>query len=197
MLSGSPPPLAGYTASSLLTAPKNQQLVLELKSHGQQVSLRKTPGESINHVVLKGLLWALMLPLYRDAVHVERDIGLRYRPDVIALEGDSVLWWGECGSVKPGKLSELATAFPQAQFSVCKFGRSDLRGFATSLISSLPKRSLPNFEVINFPADSVERFINDYGEVSESFGFDELQRVPLAPDAELTRTKQSRRRRTQ
>jgi hypothetical protein len=69
------------------------------------------------------------------------------------------VWWGECGSVKASKLSDLARAFPHARFSVAKWGRSDLRGYASQLRGQLtlpPTRTAP-FDLVSFPADSIER----------------------------------------
>ena len=123
-------PLGGYTPDTLLGAPKHAPLDLHLTSpHASEpLRLTKAKGESVEHLLLKGLLWALLLPTHPDAA-CERDLGLRYRPDVVAMDGGQLpVWWGECGSVKASKLRDLALTFPQCRFSVCKWGRSDLRG---------------------------------------------------------------------
>ena len=165
-------PLGGYTADTLLGAPKHAPLELHLASPHtpERLCLTKAKGESVEHLLLKGLLWALLLPTHPDAV-CERDLGLRYRPDVVAMDGGELpVWWGECGSVKASKLRDLALAFPQCRFSVCKWGRSDLRGYAAGLRKEmdLPERSkrAPPFELINFPSDSIDRFLSDDGTVS-------------------------------
>lgn len=201
-----PPALGGYTPSTLLSAPKHEPLELNLRAHGQSVLLKKTPGESAEHLLLKGLLWALLLPSHpAGAVRVERPLdGVRYRPDVVALDDrERVRWWGECGSVKPSKLAELAIAYPAARFSVCKFGRSDLVGYATSLKRelALPPRAAP-FEVLSFPSTAAEDFLRDDGEVDVLFS--DLQVIPLhdEPDEDeagggqrRARSRRGRRRR--
>ena len=196
MLASTSSPLGGYTAATLLDAPKHEPLTLELSACGSRVQLCKNQGESVQHLVLKALVWALLLPTHPGAA-CELDLGLRYRPDVVALDGEgSPCWWGECGSVKASKLSHLANAFPQARISVAKWGRSDLRGYATQLRSELKLtagRTAP-FEVISFPADSIERFVSDDGELAVTF--DDLTVVALSDgDGEGETANKVRRRR--
>lgn len=172
--------LGGYSPSTLLGAPKHEPLEVALHvASGRSVHLSKSPGESVEHLILKGLLWALLVPSH-PTVMCEVDLGLRYKPDVVVLDAATgePCWWGECGHVKPSKLADLGRAFPYARFSVAKWGRGDLRGYAGQLRSQLrlPARAAP-FDLISFPADSIERFIRDDGLVS--VGFDELQIVPL------------------
>lgn len=187
-----PAPLGGYTAASLLQAPKHEPLLLTLThgATGASVDLHKNPGESPQHLLLKGLLWALVVPHHSSAT-CELDLGLRYRPDVVALRGDeSIVWWGECGSVKPSKLSHLASTYPHTRFSVAKWGRSDLRGYAGGLRRDLlradrrlaARRRAP-FELINFPSDANERFLDDNGVVTLTMA--DLQVVPLLDEERL------------
>jgi hypothetical protein len=202
--------LGGYTAATLLDAPKHTPLsvCLQCARSGSAVTLAKAPGESVEHLVLKGLLWALLLPAHPDAA-CEVDLGLRYKPDVVALDHASGLprWWGECGSVKPSKLQHLATSFPDCRFTVAKWGRSDLTGYAYQLVRRaltrtplkeplpspclaptlpsraqrsgvrLPHRRTAPFELVSFPADSIERFISDEGHVTVDF--EDLQVISL------------------
>ena len=173
--------LGGYSAATLLAAPKHEPLSLSLAGGGgARVRLTKAPGESVQHLLLKGMLWSLLLPTHPDAA-CEVDVGLRYRPDVVSLDGASgrPRWWGECGSVKASKLNELAAAFPDCRFSVAKWGRSDLTGYASQLRSGLAlssQRTAP-FELIGFPADSAERFVADDGQLTVTF--EDLQVVRL------------------
>lgn len=107
---------------------------------------------------------------------------LPYHPDILAPHaveaGAPPLWWAECGSVSVTKLSKLAVAYPSTSFTVAKWARSDLRGYAGSLRRDLPAGAAHRFEVISFPADSAERFISDDGEISVGFA-DLLDQVPL------------------
>ena len=171
---GAAPPLGGYTLETLLSAPKHEPLSLHLRLSGRPLHLRKARGESVQHLLLKGLLWALLLPSHPEAA-CERDLGLRYRPDVVALDGAGTpCWWGECGSVKASKLRELSAAFPRTRVTIAKWGRTDLRGYGGTLKREL---ALPNpraapFELVSFPADSVERFLSEDGELA--IGWDDV-----------------------
>lgn len=170
--------LAGFTAETLLEMPKAQIARVSFSAHSRRLVLHKPRGESVQHLVLKALLWSLLLPTYPDA-SCETDIGHRYRPDVIALSTDQQpLWWGECGSVSLAKLDELATTFPSTRLTVAKWGHSDASGYAGYLRSqlSLRRRSAP-IEVLSFPADSVERFVSDLGEIS--LDLSQIQVVPV------------------
>ena len=172
-------PLGGYSAATLLSAPKHVPLQLHLSAHGRRLQLEKRPGESAEHLVCKGLLWALLLPSHPTA-ECELDLGLRYTPDVVALGADGApCWWCEAGHVKASKLGDLASTFPHARFSVAKWGRSDLRGYASQLTGQLrlPRTRTAPFELISFPDDSVERFVSDDGEVRVDF--DDLEVVSL------------------
>ncbi len=164
-------PLGGRTTANLLAAPKHAPLQLSLTAHGRRLRLSKRAGESAEHLLLKALLWACVLPRHPGA-QCERDLGLRYTPDVVALGADGTpCWWGECGSVKPSKLADLARDFPHAHLCVAKWGRSDPRGYASQLRSQLalpPTRTAP-CEVVSFPADSVDRFVSDDGQLYVSF----------------------------
>lgn len=199
MLGSSPPgasdALGGYAASTLLSAPKHAPLALQLRSRGRNLALDKNPGESVEHLVLKALVWALLLPTHADA-EVERDLGMRYRPDVVALDDASgmPLWWGECGSVKPRKLRELATSFPETKFSVAKWGRSDLRGYAANLRTelALPAERRAPFELLNFPSTAIDDFLSDDGEITVSY--DDVQVVNLLLEEEQQRAGRPRGR---
>uniref|UniRef100_A0A7S3VZN6 Uncharacterized protein n=1 Tax=Strombidinopsis acuminata TaxID=141414 RepID=A0A7S3VZN6_9SPIT len=185
-------PLGGFTPETLLAVPKNSaDFSCTLSCAGQSASLHKARGESVEHVLLKALVWAMYLPIYPTAICEDSPIArlkvagssLRYHPDVYAANSNapanSPLWWAECGSVSVPKLRELAEAYPSTSFTVAKWARSDLRGYATSLCRDLPASCAERFEVVSFPADAPERFINEEGQVS--VGFDDLlDRVTLS-----------------
>jgi hypothetical protein len=76
--------LGGYRASTLLSASKHAPLTVSLTAHGQKLRLSKRPGESAEHLLLKALLWACVVPAHPDAT-CELDMGLRCRE---ALEPD-------------------------------------------------------------------------------------------------------------
>lgn len=178
--------LCGYTPATLLSAPKGERLHLSLSAPGgRKLTFVKVRGESMQHVLLKAMTWALLLPAHPTAV-CEIDIGHRYRPDVVALDstGELPLCWGECGAVTTTKLSDLASAFPDTHFAVSKWAHSDLSGYAQQLRSelALPARAAP-FELFSFPDDAAYRFVSPEGEIQIERG--DVQVVEIAERLDL------------
>ena len=60
--------------------------------------LWQRPGESYEHVLMKALGYAMYAPAYPN-LEIEARVGLRYKPDLIALgaEDGAFAFWGECG----------------------------------------------------------------------------------------------------
>lgn len=66
---------------------------------GQRVTLYKKNGESYEHVLMKALGHAMFRPRFPN-LEIERRIGLRYKPDLVALNDlGRAEFWGECGQV--------------------------------------------------------------------------------------------------
>jgi hypothetical protein len=136
-----------------------------LRAHGKQVVFVKKTNESAEHVIMKALLWALYLPDYPE-MSVEIRIGDRYKPDVVALDNDGKpRFWGESGQVGAEKIRALARRYRATHFAIAKWD-ARLDPFVELVKEALDgvKRSAP-FDLIGFPADSVERFIDDEGQI--------------------------------
>lgn len=59
--------------------------------------LWQRPGESYDHVLMKALAYAMFAPQYAN-LEIETRVGLRYKPDLIASDGEKdFAFWGECG----------------------------------------------------------------------------------------------------
>ena len=70
---------------------------LTVRAHGRKLILAKRTWESERHVLLKALVFGLYVPSYPD-LFVERAIGHRYVPDLVALDSHSdPVFWTECG----------------------------------------------------------------------------------------------------
>ena len=184
-----PSPLAGYTPATLLGAPKGERLTLRLSAQGRPLTLVKVRGESVEHVLMKGFLWALLLPSYPSVV-CEMDVGHRYKPDVVSLgDAGAPVCWGECGAVTVGKLAQLAEDFPATHFAVCKWAHSDISGHAQQLRSDLEtkfewvRERVAPFEVLTIPDNGPDEFITEDGEILITR--DQLQIVDLAEPAIL------------
>lgn len=129
------------------------------RAHGKQAVFVKKPSESVEHVLLKALLWALYLPAYPD-LSIEIAVGDRYKPDVTALGArGEPLFWGEAGHVSPAKLHALAKRYRTTHFALARWD-SRLEPLEALVRQSLAgiERAAP-FDLLRFPADSAERFI--------------------------------------
>jgi hypothetical protein len=146
-----------------------QELLLKRKwtfrAGDKQIVFVKRSLEQTSHVLMKAFLWALYLPEYPD-LSVEIHIGDRYKPDVVQLdETGQPLFWGESGKVSPKKIQSLLRRYPRTHFAIAKWGMSlgPLVEVVTEAMAGF-KRIAP-FDLISFPSDSPERFINEGGDI--------------------------------
>ena len=64
---------------------------------GRRARLWQNRGESYEHVLMKALGFAMYVHEYPN-LEIERNVGLRYKPDLIATsETGGFDFWGECG----------------------------------------------------------------------------------------------------
>jgi hypothetical protein len=134
-----------------------------LRAHGRQVVFVKKPVESTEHVLMKAFLWALYLPQYPDLI-VEIKIGDRYKPDVVALDGaGEPVFWAEAGEVSTAKIRSLARRYRRTHFALGKWSSplAPLAAIVTEATRGLERRA--PFDLIRFPPDAAERFIDDAG----------------------------------
>src|ERR1044071_7302365 len=80
---------------------------------GRRVRLWQRSGETYEHVLLKALGFAMYVGDY-PRLEIELSVGLRYKPDLVALNesvtpraGARFLFWGECGLVTMRKVAWL------------------------------------------------------------------------------------------
>ena len=135
------------------------------RAHGRQMVLVKKPLESQTHVFTKALLWALFLPDYPDLA-VEVAVGNRYKPDLVQLSSDGKpQFWGEAGRVGRRKIQTLLRRFRSTHFAFAKYNAS-LQPFERILAKAAAalRRTAP-VDLICFPADSAEKFIDRGGTI--------------------------------
>jgi hypothetical protein len=66
---------------------------------GKKTKLWQNRGESYEHVLMKALGFAMFAADYPH-LEIERRVGLRYKPDLIAVRPDRIFdLWGECGLI--------------------------------------------------------------------------------------------------
>ena len=146
-------------------------------AHDRKMILVKGLNESSEHVLMKAFLWALYLPDY-PTLTVEIRIGDRYKPDVVALDDEGKpLFWGEAGQVSMDKVRALAKRYRSTHFAIAKWHtRLDpVEALVSEALQGI-KRDAP-FELINFPADSTERFLDDEGHLQISRADLEMRRL--------------------
>lgn len=128
---------------------------LTVRSGDASLVLVKRPIESIEHVLQKAFLWALFLPHYPGLrVEVPFPGVSRYKPDLLALQDDRPLFWGECGVVSQDKLNDLLRRHRATHFVFSKWR-------ATAQFEMLIERALKGarrqapVELICFPTHAA------------------------------------------
>jgi hypothetical protein len=89
-------------------------MLYDFELAGRRVRLWQRAGESYNHVLMKALGYAMFVGEYPN-LEIERRVGLRYKPDLVALADDNGAavagarfpFWGECGMVSVRKVAWL------------------------------------------------------------------------------------------
>lgn len=151
-----------------------------LRAHGQQVIFVKKRNESSEHVLMKAFIWALYLPAYPDLL-VEVSIGDRYKPDVVSLdERQRPRFWGEAGEVGKRKIESLVRRYRHTHFALAKWDASldPFREIVQEAVENV-RRTAP-FDLLCFPPESPERFIDDNGRID--INHDALQWLRLYPN---------------
>jgi hypothetical protein len=146
-----------------------------LRAHGQHNVFKWGRQERSVHTIMKALLWALYLPEYPQ-MSVEVRIGDHYKPDVVSMpEGPSIYsatleprFWGEAGQVGKAKIYTLVRRYRETHFAIAKWDTA-MRPFEELVTAALEDvdRSAP-FDLIVFPPDSAERYIDPSGEITIS-----------------------------
>ena len=153
---------------------------LTVRAQGEPIVLVKRKQERIEHVWMKAFLWALYRPDYPD-LGVEVSIDDRYKPDVVAIDArrGRPVFWGESGHVGPEKINALLARYPDTHFAIAKWDAplDDTAATVTDALSACA-RSAP-VDLLRFPPDSAERFIDEKGRLTPTV--DALERHRLGP----------------
>jgi hypothetical protein len=131
---------------------------------GRKQVFVKKPVEHMHHVIMKALLWALYLPTY-EQLRVEVAIGHRYKPDLVALDAETPLFWAEAGRVGNQKLNRILNRFPRTHFAFAVWGSSLAALTARLQRHSDGLRRQAPIDGIVFPEDSASRYIDPRGNI--------------------------------
>ena len=125
----------------------------------------KRPQEQTSHVVMKALVWGLYLPEYPD-LSIETPLADRYEPDVASLNADRrPRFWGEAGQVTPVKIRSLVKRYRTTHFAIAKWATrlAPHLAIVKKAVAGI-ERSAP-IDLLIFPEDAAERFIDSSGTI--------------------------------
>ena len=146
----------------------------KIQAHGRTLHLRKRALEKRSHVIMKGLIWALYVEQFPD-LKVEVPIGHRYKPDVVSLGSDGrPVFWGEAGAVGKKKIAHLCRKFKATHLTFAKWGKSSKHIVSHFAKCAEPVKREAVVELLFFPEDSRERFVDEAGNVN--IQLDQLER---------------------
>jgi hypothetical protein len=131
---------------------------------GRRVRLWQRRGETFEHVLLKALGFAMYVGEYPQ-LEIELPVGLRYKPDLVALNegptpraGARFLFWGECGLVTMRKVAWLLKHGDAERVVLFKLNRG-VHPLARELRDAVGERYREGgrLQLVNFAADVTER----------------------------------------
>jgi hypothetical protein len=133
---------------------------------GRRVRLWQRRGESYGHVLMKALGYAMFVGRYPN-LEVELPVGLRYKPDLVALNeaedgrprtGARFRFWGECGMVSMRKVAWLLKHGDAERLVLFKTG-SGVKAYTHELRNSVEPRYRGDgrLTLVNFVSDVAER----------------------------------------
>lgn len=133
--------------------------------YGTRLKLYKRVGESSEHVLMKALGYGLFHKTY-PALEIERDLGGRYKPDLVALnEQAGIDFWGECGSVGLRKIGWLAKHSGAKQIAFLKWGLTVMaaKSFIGQIQDEVRQRYRPDSRLvlINFAPELIEESLRE------------------------------------
>ncbi len=133
-------------------------LLYDFELAGARVRLWKRSGESYEHVLMKALGYAMFIRDFPQLT-IEKDVGLRYKPDLSAQKDDGrFAFWGECGTTSTRKIAWLLKHAGVEQLVLFKIDRG-VGQLADDLREQIPPRyRVPGrLRIVNFTSEIVER----------------------------------------
>jgi uncharacterized protein YaeQ len=70
-------------------------MLYDFELKGRRVRLWQRPGESYEHILMKALGFVMFVDEFPN-IEIEKSVGLRYKPDLVAQnEAGEFIFWGE------------------------------------------------------------------------------------------------------
>ena len=140
-------------------------MLYDFELAGRRVRLWQRRGETYGHVLMKALGFAMYVAKY-PGLEIELPVGLRYKPDLVALNdsggrpraGARFLFWGECGMVSMRKVAWLLKHGDLERLVLFKIG-CGVPAFTRELRESVGPRYREGgrLTLVNFKPDVAER----------------------------------------
>ena len=124
---------------------------------GNRIRLWQRNGESYGHILMKALGYAMFVERFPN-MEIEKRVGLRYKPDLIAKkENGTFAFWGECGQNTIRKTVWLLKHSGTEKFVLFKIG-FNIEPLIEQLRREIPKkyRADGRASVVNFVSDIAE-----------------------------------------
>ncbi|MFN7130725.1 MAG: YaeQ family protein [Myxococcales bacterium] len=120
----------------------------------QRVVLDKRAGESLTHVLLKLLGFALF---FHPELQIEASAGQHYKPDLVRFDAQgNPLQWIDCGKISPAKLEKIVAKNRRATFQIIKPGEKEVRTFVQTMAGMIEDRERVLF--VGFRAGFLDEF---------------------------------------
>lgn len=118
---------------------------------------------------MKAFLWALYLPEY-SKLDVEVEIGDKYKSDVVAMDRrhGRPQFWREAGAVGPEKIELLVMRYSDIPLAFGKWDRSLEPLLETVEHAVHTTERTASIDLLCFPPDSAERFVDDRTRITVS-----------------------------
>ncbi|HEV2881731.1 MAG TPA: hypothetical protein VGX24_10675 [Pyrinomonadaceae bacterium] len=136
-------------------------MLYDFELAGRRVRLWQRTGESYEHVLMKALGYAMFVGEF-PAMEIERRVGLRYKPDLVARADSAEFalpfaFWGECGQTAVRKTAWLLKHAGVARLVLFKIGSSG--ALVKELRDAIDERyrAPERLVIINFVSDITER----------------------------------------
>jgi hypothetical protein len=136
-------------------------MLYDFELAGKRIKLWQRPGESYQHVLMKALGYAMFVGEFPQ-LGIERKVGLRYKPDLIAVgKNGEFEFWGECGANSIRKTAWLLKHAGVERLVLFKIGQN-VSQLIEQLRDEIPPRYRPSGKLvlINFVSELVELTVN-------------------------------------
>lgn len=128
---------------------------------GERVRLWQRTGESYEHVLMKALGYAMFVGRYPN-LEIETKIGLRYKPDLIAQNGDGAYaFWGECGQNSLRKTHWILKHTRTEKLALFKIGHNN-ESLVKQLRDEIPAKYRSNGKLV------LIRFVSEIVKLTET-----------------------------